>query len=186
MRFRTVLLPILLVASAICRGEAPNAATSADDRAIMEVALKNFANWKKATFGEQSGVLAIAPASLAQPELKVERVKSLAPEIRVHVTDELAAAFVQRNTAGLPITSVVAGSPWVKVRPTDSNADPRDLPPGVKATGYITWPGISSDGASAIVQFHHTWSVHGAIVTYFLVKEGGTWHVVARDQTVFL
>jgi hypothetical protein len=157
-----------------------------DDSVIAEAALKDFSEWKEATFGEQTGVLAVAPSSMAQPDLTSDRVLKLASDIGEKVTPELAAAFVKRNRESMPVTSLLAGTRWAQVREIDTNADPRDLPPGIKASGHITLPGVSADGTLAIIQISHTWSVHGAIVTYILAKEGSSWRVVSRDQAVFL
>lgn len=158
----------------------------ADDSAIAEVVLKDFAEWKEATFGEQTGVLAVAPTSMAQPQLTPERVVDLAPNIRGQVTQELAAAFVERNKVAAPVAPLLAGTRWAEVRPIDTTADPRDLPPGIKASGHIALPGINADDTAALVQISHTWSMHGAVVTYVLSKEQGAWRIVARDQAVFL
>ena len=165
----------------------PAAAPSVtDERAILAVVLENFAKWDKATFGEQTGVLEVASSTRAQPELNSERVMHLARNIRAQVTEELAVAFVQRNLAAAPVASLTSGSRWVKLRDTkDPFGDLRDLPAGVKAVGYLTLPGIAPSGDAALVQLNHSWSIHGAIVTYILAKTDAGWKVVARDQMVF-
>jgi hypothetical protein len=185
MRHRTALLSAALVALVACGNGASKSSIPADDSAIAEVVLKDFAEWKEATFGEQPGVLAVAPATMAQPDLTAEQVVDLAPNIRAKVTHELAAAFVERNRVATPVSSFLGGTRWAEVRPIDTTADPRDLPPGIKASGHIALPGINPDDTSALVQISHTWSIHGAVVTYVLSKEQGEWRIVARDQAVF-
>lgn len=64
--------------------------------------------------------------------------------------------------------------------------DPWELPKGVKAVGSIGFPGYDSTGLRAFLQISHSWSIHGAVVTYVLFKQGGTWRIVARDQVVFV
>jgi hypothetical protein len=157
-----------------------------EERAILAVVLENFTKWDKATFGEQTGVLEVASSTRAQPELNSGRVIYLARNIRAQVTEELAVAFVRRNRTAAPVAALTIDSRWVKVRDTkDPFAELRDLPAGVKAVGYLTVPGIASSGDAALVQLNHSWSIHGAIVTYVLAKTGDGWKVVARDQMVF-
>jgi hypothetical protein len=186
MRQRTAILSIVLVALAACDSGESKSSLIADDSAIADVVLKDFAEWKEATFGEQPGVLAVAPTSMAQPDLTPEQVVNLAPNIRGQVTPELAAAFVEKNKVATPVASLLAGTRWAEVRTIEAAADRRDLPPGIKAIGHFALPGINAAGTSALIQISHTWSIHGALVTYVLTKEQGTWRIAARDQTVFL
>jgi hypothetical protein len=185
-RFRIALIASVLFGYAGWAATPAAAPDASQEREIVAVALENFAKWDKATFGEQTGVLEVASSTRAQPELNSGRVMYLARNIRTQVTEELAVAFVQRNRAAAPVAELTSGSQWVKVRDTkDSFGDLRDLPAGVKAVGYLTLPGIAPGGDAALVQLNHSWSIHGAIVTYILAKTDAGWKVVARDQMVF-
>jgi hypothetical protein len=186
MRHRVSILSFFLAAVGACYGGSPKLFVSAEDSAIAEVVLEDFAKWKEATFGAQRGVLAVAPTSLARPGLTPDQVADLAPNIRGQVTQELASALVERNKVSAPIAALLASTHWAKVHSVAAPDYPRELAPGIKASGHIALPGISTDFTSALIQISHTWSMHSAVVTYVLTKERGVWRIVARDQVVFL
>jgi hypothetical protein len=186
MRRSTFIALVVSAGLVACDSGASENALPVDDSTIADAVLKDFAEWKEVTFGEQSGVLAVAPVTMSQPELTSEQVVDLAPNIRGDVTPELAASFIERNKMATSVTPLLAATRWAQIRPIDTTADPRDLPPGIKASGQISLPGFSADRKSALIQISHTWSIHGAVVTYVLAAEKGAWHIVARDQVVFL
>ena len=159
----------------------------ADDRAVFEVVLEDFAAWKDATFGVQEGVLALDPlsAELVYRNLADTR-QSIAPITNV-VSDELIEAFLKRNKSRIDVTSLVARLPSVRsfTRP-DKSGFFEVAPDGAKAIGSISMPGFDPGRTRAMVQINHSWSIHGAVVTYVLSKQDGTWKIQARDQQVFL
>jgi hypothetical protein len=183
-------LVVVLVATLISCDQDRGRSLPADpetDRAVIAVVLKDFAGWKGATFGNLEGLLELDSNSKANPDETPEEVKSLAPEISNELDKNLVAAFLQRNKSAAPVGSLISGSPWARLRqPASRDIEPPELPEGAKAIGSLTLPGLSENGARALIQIHHTWSIHGAVVTYVLSKEQGSWRVVARDQTVFL
>jgi hypothetical protein len=166
----------------------PTPVTPQDDRQVVSVALQDFAAWKEATFGELSGVLEVDADSTAEPKLSPEDMASLAPNIASHLDAELIAAFIRRNKSAAPVAELIAGSPFARIRDPQASEDLfPNLPKGAKAVGSLTLPGFSADGLRALLQLHHSWSIHGATVTYVLSRgKDGAWHVVARDQAVFL
>jgi hypothetical protein len=188
LRVTTIVAVCALVSSAMAGDQRQPQSSQNQDQAVIAVALENFAKWKKATFGEFKGVLAVEAKTLAKPDTSAEEVFLLAPNIRTKFELQLAAAFAERNHDATDALPLFQGSQWAQtyVRPTGD--PPRwQLPPaGVKAVGQLTLPGYSPDGAKALVQLHHSWSVHSAVVTYILVKDGSGWRVAARDQSVAL
>jgi hypothetical protein len=184
-----IFLPAVAAAALIsCTQDRSPAPTGPDvDKAVIAAVLEDFANWKEVTFGELEGVLELKPDSLANPDGTAQGVKALASEITDQLDDEAVAAFVERNRAAVPVASLFAGSRWARVRPpTATDAYSLGPPDGAKAVGYLTLPGYSADGSRALLQIRHSWSMHGAVVTYVLSREQGHWKVVARDQAVFL
>jgi hypothetical protein len=161
--------------------------TATDDRAVLEVVLGDFANWNDATFGNQAGVLALNPLSADLNYRTVPDTRRLVSRISDLVSDDLIVALLERNLVQTDLTSLVAGSKWVRIYtpPRDFDIFPA-LPDGAKALGSVSLPGFSPDGTSALVQINHSWSIHGAVVTYVLSKHGGNWEIRGRDQTVFL
>jgi hypothetical protein len=146
------------------RGRSPPADPQAD-RAIVAVVLKDFANWKDATFGQLEGVLELDRNSKVNSDEAPEQVKSLAPEISNELDKDLVAAFVQRNRSAVPVASLVSGSPSARQRqPGLRDLDLPELPKGAKATGSMTLSRFSEDGSRAFIQIHHSWSIHGAVV----------------------
>ena len=157
-----------------------------EDRAIVAVALHDFASWKEATFGELEGVLLLDPTSQAD-HLSVADVRSLSRNISNQIGNDLVEAFLKRNQSAVSVAPLVSGSAWARLRaPSEEDTYPPNLPKGAKATGSLTLPGISADGARALVMIRHSWSIHSAVVTYVLSKQSGVWRVTARDQAVFL
>ena len=160
---------------------------SDEDRAIVAIALQDFYRWDGATFGHLKGALAVKSETIATPDATIEELKSLAPNIREKITDAMAKAHMERNAVAVRSDELLKDSAWAKLLPADQqNASPFDLRPNAKAVGSFTLPGISNTGTEAVIQIHHSWSIHGAVVTYVLAKANGTWRIVARDQTVFL
>ena len=149
--------------------------------------MEDFANWKQATFGELEGVLELEPDSEANPNATAQEVRSLAPEIQNHLDNDVVDAFIERNRSAAPVASLFSGSRWARLRrPTPNHSYTFGPPDGAKAIGRLALPGFNADGSRALVQIHHSWSIHGAVVTYVLSREQGKWKVVAQDQAVFL
>jgi hypothetical protein len=186
---RVFLVAVLTVLLISCDQDRNFAAVGPEaDKAVIAVVLKDFANWKEVTFGELDGVLVLEPDSEANPDATPEDIRSLASEISEELDDEVVATFIVRNRSAAPVTSLFAGLPWARLQqPAAKEATFSFVPPdGAKAVGSLTLPGFSKDGSQALVQIHHSWSMHGAVVTYLLSKKNDTWQVVARDQAVFL
>lgn len=184
-----IILPVLTAAALIsCAQDRSPAPTGPDvDKEVIAVVLEDFANWKEATFGELEGVLELKPDSLANPDGTAQNVRALASEITDHLDNEAVDAFVERNRSAAPVASLISGSQWARLRqPAAADTYSLGPPDGAKAVGYLTLPGYSADGSRALVQIRHSWSMHGAVVTYVLSREQGHWKVVARDQAVFL
>jgi hypothetical protein len=188
MSCRAAVLTVLAVWLVSCENHStPIPVTPKDDGQVISVAVQDFANWKGATFGDREGILEVDAETKADPNGTANAVKSWAHNIAGRIDNDLIDAFVRRNRSGQPVAALITGSAWVRIRePGSQNDFPWDLPKGAKAVGTLTLPGFSSDGSRALLLIHHTWSIHGAIVTYVLSKQGGVWHVVARDQVVFL
>jgi len=160
---------------------------AADDRAVLEVALADFGAWKEATFGIQDGVLALGTRSTNLIYHTLPDTRQLIEPITAAVSDELIDAFLKRNAVQSDVASLVASSPWIRIYPPIDNSEFWPIPPdGAKAVGSIALPGFSADHTRALVQINHSWSIHGAIVTYVLSKQDGTWTIQAKDQQVFL
>jgi len=183
----TTLLALTLAFAAQADGPAQSQPSTDEDRVVLAAALEDFAKWKKATFGKFNGVLAVEPQSRRLPDATVESVMSLASNIRSKIEPALALSFVDRNRIGTDVASLIAGSRWAQpyVRPEGDPPRWQEPPAGAKAFGQLTLPGYSTNGSEAIVQLHHSWSVHSAVVTYLLVRKGAGWRVVARDQAVY-
>jgi hypothetical protein len=190
MRRRTLLVAIAISAVVLisCGKERKLQPTGPEaDRAIIAVVLEDFGKWKEATFGELEGVLELRPDSDANPDATPQEIKSLAAEIPGHLDDDVVEAFIERNKSAVPVTPLFSGSQWARPQQPSSDDSVMFGPPdGAKAVGSLTMPGISADGSRALVQIHHSWSMHGAVVTYVLSNKTGTWQVEARDQAVFL
>lgn len=190
MRYLFFLLALSATLLASCVRDHESSARSASseaDAAVIAAALEDFANWKDVTFGELEGVLELESSSSADPHATVGDIKALAPEISGQLDDEIVSAFIVRNRSPLSMASLFSGSRWARPQPPGSKNIYRFGPPdGAKAVGSLTLPGYSADGSKALIQIHHSWSIHGAVVTYVLSKNDGTWRVVARDQAVFL
>jgi hypothetical protein len=184
-----IFLPVVTAAAlfSCAQDRSPAPAGPDVDKAVIAVVLEDFANWKEATFGELEGVLELKPDSLANPDETAQNVRALASEITDHLDSEAVDAFVERNRSAAPVASLISGSQWARLRPPTA-ADTYSLgpPDGAKAVGYLTLPGYSADRSRALVQIRHSWSMHGAVVTYVLSREQGHWKIVARDQAVFL
>jgi hypothetical protein len=186
---RRIFLALVTAAALIsCAQDRSPAPTGPDvDKAVIAVVLEDFANWKEATFGELEGVLEVKPDLLADPDGTAQNVRALATEITNHLDSEAVDAFVERNRSAAPVAPLISGSQWARPRqPTAPDTFSFGPPDGAKAIGSLTLPGYSADGSRALVQIHHSWSMHGAVVTYVLSREQGHWKVVARDQAVFL
>lgn len=157
------------------------------DRTVIATALKDFAGWKEVTFGELEGVLELSPSSEANPDATLENVKSLALNIEGHLDKEIVTSFIERNKSTVSIAPIVSGLPWSRLEKPNSSDTYTFAPPnGAKARGSLTMPGYSTDRSKALLQIHHSWSMHGAVVTYVLSNKTGTWQVTARDQIVYL
>jgi hypothetical protein len=187
-RWRTFLFLTLAAASIAC-GEtrADPVDTVDDDRAIVETILHDFANWRDVTFERHHGVLDLNTMSRADPNASPDTVRSWSMHISNQIGDDLIDAFIDRNHSATSITPLVSKSRWARLhgaRPHDP--DPWDLPKGIRAIGSLTLPGISADGTRALIQIHHSWSIHEAVVTHLLSKQRGVWHITARDQIVFV
>jgi hypothetical protein len=186
MRNLFILSFTVLVASTAL-GDSDDAKTGpVRDRAVVLAALEDFANWDKATFGPNRGVLAIDSSAGIALEATAETIRAVAPKIREKLSDELVASFLARNREGVPSFQLVDQSAWAKPKPDGLDILTRpELPEGIKAVGSFTFPGFSGDGTRALLQIHHSWSMHGAIVTYVLARKDAKWRVVARDQMVY-
>jgi hypothetical protein len=188
--YREVVLAFLLVLLLACGNRSkPTPVTPEDESQVVSVALQDFAGWKEATFGDLSGILVVDANSQAEPKLDLEGMRSLAPNVPSYVDAELVDAFLRRNRTSVPVAALIAGSPWVRVGEASTRQElfPDNLPKGAKALGSLTLPGFSADGLRALLLIHHSWSIHGATVTYVLSRtKGGAWRVIARDQAVFL
>lgn len=159
---------------------------AARDRAVVLAALEDFAKWDKATFGPDRGVLAIDTSARIELDPNTETIRAVAPKIRQRLIDELVKSLLARNRDTKPTFALVEKSPWAKPKPDGLDIHTRpELPNGIKAIGSFTFPGYSKDGALALLQVHHSWSMHGAIVTYVLARKESRWIVVARDQMVY-
>jgi hypothetical protein len=188
MRYLFFSVAISVLALIGCNaGHGENKVSGNEDRAVILVALQNFSEWDEATFGELKGVLSVSPETSAPKDLSVESVRREAPRIADAFEDGLAAAFVARNRTAVSAAPLTDDSTWAQALPEDWEPNTGNLPPkGAKATGSITLPGFSDDRTRALLQVQHSWSIHGATVTYVLEKKGGHWQVAARDQEVYL
>lgn len=166
---------------------APIPVTPEDDKQVISAALRDFYNWKGATFGNLDGVIELDPRSKADLTGSADGVRSWARNISTRMDAELIGAFIRRNQSAVPIAGLIAGCPWARIREGSSTDElPWKLPKGAKAAGSLTMPGFSADGRRALLLIQHSWSIHGAVVTYVFARESGAWQVVARDQAVFL
>jgi hypothetical protein len=188
MPYRSFLLAYLLSLAACGSSSAPPPVTPDDDRLVVSAALQDFVSWEEATFGKLKGVLEVEADSMAEPNLSAQDMKDLAPNIAASLDAEIVDAFIRRNKNARPVTAVIAGSSFARIGAPQTSEDAfRNLPEGVKAVGSLTLPGFSADGLRALLLVHHSWSIHSATVTYVLSRDkGGAWHVIARDQAVFL
>ena len=160
---------------------------SNEDRAVILVALEDFAVWDQATFGNLKGVLSVASQTAAPKDLSVESVRREASRIDDAFDDGLAAAFVARNQSAVSSTPLIVNSSWAQKLPENWEYNSGRLPPvGAKATGWITLPGFNNDRTRALLQVRHSWSIHGATITYVLERTDGHWRVAARDQEIYL
>jgi hypothetical protein len=188
MKKYLTLLWVLAIALLACTqdGALPTAGPETD-RAIIATVLKDFANWKEATFGELEGVLELEQTSMANPDATQEGIRSLAREASAQLSDDVIANFIERNKSAVSVTALFSDMPWARVRqPPSKDTYEWELPKGAKARGSLTLPGLSADRKHALIQIHHSWSIHGAFVTYALSFKNGSWQVSARGQAVFL
>ena len=184
MKLRTTLLAMaaLLLAACGLADKAPRPGL-ADDRAVVAAALADFVAWKEVTYGKHEGILSVDPLSAAWPDATAQYVRAHASELEDQLGNELVEAFVERNRIAAPITPLLPDPAWAHA--PNASTWPR-IPEGAKATGSLSLPGYSADGSRALLQIHHSWSIHGAIVTYVLTKKDGAWTVTGRAQIVFL
>jgi hypothetical protein len=186
MRYLAIFALAALIPFPSVSGSDETSANSARDRAVVLAALEDFAKWDGATFGPNRGVLAIDASARITLDSTIETVRAMAPKIRGTLSEELVSAFLQRNRKSSPSFELVDGSPWAKPKPPELDISMRpELPVGIKAVGSFTFPGFSKDGSLALLQIHHSWSMHGAIVTYVLARDPSTWRILARDQVVY-
>ena len=158
-----------------------------DDRAVLEVALCDFAAWKGPTFGELEGVLALDPLSAEPIYRTLSDTRQIIEPISDLVSDELILAFLERNAVRSDATSLVSGTPWARIYTAGEESRLNGiLLDGAKALGSISMPGFNAGRSRALVQFNHSWSIHRAVVTFALSKQDGTWKIQGRYQTVFL
>lgn len=193
MTQRHAILMLLLSLVPIACDRSSNPAVPAktvpnNDQLIVALVLQDFVNWKAATFGELEGILELDANSQRLPDMNRARVGRVATGIADHISDELIDAYLARNQTSVSIKALIAGSQrWARVRgPRAEGVHDWMLPDGVKATGSLALPGYSADGQRALLQIHHSWSMHSADVTYVLGKQNGRWVILARDQAVFL
>jgi hypothetical protein len=188
MLFRIFLLAFTITTLISCSQDRKQQTLNPEtDRAVITAALRDFAGWKDVTFGELEGVLELSPSSEANPDATIENVKSLALNIEGDLDKEIVTSFIERNKSTVSIAHIVSELPWSRLeKPNSSDTYTFAPPDGAKARGSLTMPGYSADRSKALLQIHHSWSMHGAIVTYVLSNKTGTWQVTARDQVVFL
>ena len=183
------LLVAFLAVALISCGESPQVPETppTDDTAIVEVVLRDFANWEDVTFGNLKGVLALDPVSADMSEATFEGTQSQASNISDHLSKDLIEAFLKRNRSTTSIASLVEGSQWARIYQLPPESSYMAPPPQwAKATGALTLPGYSRDRSRAFLKLHHSWSIHLAVVTYVLEMRDGTWRIVAKDQAVYL
>lgn len=188
MRRSCLVFSLVIMVVLACGETRPaSASTAANDRAIVAVVLQDFANWKDVTFGRLEGVLELNPMSDAEDHASGEAIRSWARNIPDQVKDDLIKAFIQRNRSAVPIAPLISGARGARLRqPTPDHELPPALPEGAKAIGSLTLPGVSADGTRALILIRHSWSIHDAVVTYVLSKQGGIWKIAAKDQIVFI
>ena len=185
MTLRTILPAMAALLLAACGlADQPPRPDLADDRAVVAAALADFVAWKDVTYGKHEGILSVDPVSAAWPEATAQIIREQASELEDPLENGLVEAFVERNRIAAPITPLLPDPAWAHA-PNAASTWPR-IPEGAKATGSLTLPGYSADGSRALLQIHHSWSIHGAIVTYVLTKKDGAWTVTGRAQIVFL
>jgi hypothetical protein len=183
LRLTFVAAIVVFLASCEARNRTP-APSAETDRAVIAAVLADFSHWENAVFGRLEGVILVDAFSPANPQATPDGIRSVAPNITAQMTDDLVESFVDRNRSAVPIAPLLKRSEWARIR--ESPEPTWEMPKGVKATGSISLPGYSADESRALVQLHHSWSIHGAVVTYVLLKKNGAWRVVSRDQVVFL
>jgi hypothetical protein len=183
---RSVPLVIATLTLVLSGGCTPATTDSENDKAIIAVALQDFANWKDVTFGNLEGVLELDPVSDTSLASR-DAIRSWSAHISNQVGDDLIDALIRRNKTPVSIGPLISDSRWARLRDwKKEDAYVRNLPKDAKAVGSLTLPGISADGLRALVLIHHSWSIHGAVVTYVLSKQSGAWIVTAKDQAIFL
>jgi hypothetical protein len=163
-----------------------NPPDGSEDRLVLAAAIADFGSWKEVTFGNLEGYLALEVESYSAEDLKADDVLGLAPNIRASIAPALAAAYAIRNRSKVNVRRLFEGLPGARVYDPSKQEYPWQRPKGSKAVGSVGLPGYSANGSQAILQIQHSWSIHSAVVTYVLERTEGTWHVVARDQSVFL
>jgi hypothetical protein len=179
----TAILALVATQSVLAR----TLSSADDDRAVWAAALQAFWKWDDVTFGKLKGVLAVEPNSYAYPNLTAKSVRDMAPQIQKNVSDQLCNAYAARNHTSVPIYTLIKGmTGFQKYDPSQDPHIPSLRPIGAKAIGSVGLPAYSTDGKTALLEIEHSWSIHGAVVTFVLKKERGIWRVVARDQRVFL
>ena len=182
------LLGILAIALSACERDVASPVSGPEtDRAIVAAALKDFVNWKEATFGELEGVIELEQNSMANAEATPQTIRSLAHEASAKLSDDVIASFIERNKSPTVVTPLFSETPWARPKqPSSEDVYDWELPKGAKAKGSLTLPGLSADRKHALIQIHHSWSMHSAIVTYALSFENSGWQISARGQAVFL
>ena len=159
---------------------------AADDQAVIDAVLRDFAGWKEATFGNREGILAIDLYSANLPYRTLPDMRQLLAGPSNAVSDELIVAFLERNEMKTTIAPLVAASRWARIDISADDTDIfREVPDWAKAFGSVSMPGFSPDRTRALIQINHSWSIHGAVVTYVLTKQDDIWKVENRNQAVF-
>lgn len=165
--------------------DGPSQAT--DDQAVVSVVPHDFAEWKEVTFGNRDGMLALDPFSTELSSQTLLDIRKLIRPISGEVSDKLIAAFLERNKSMATIAPLVVGSPWARIETSARDDEPfPKLPDWAKATGSLTMPGFNANRTQALIQISHSWSIHGAVITYVLSNRDGKWRIDAKDQAVFL
>jgi len=68
----TIILAVCSIASnGLAAEPGPRQPSVEEDQAVIAVALEDFSKWKKATFGEFKGVLAVEQKTLPQPDTQM-------------------------------------------------------------------------------------------------------------------
>ena len=186
MRLRELLVLASIAALAANSVHAANdAAPDTRDRQVLSVAVADFIGWEGATFGKLKGSFGVRVTTTADSNPSASSMRIECPRQTTGVDSPLVTAYFERNQKSVPVERLIHGLPFLELYspPAGVQAGP-SMPTRFKAVGSVTLPGYSADGTRALLTLRHSWSVHAAVITYVLRKQGARWGVLCRNQTV--